>query len=98
MIPSAVFANYLQTNGIPYWGEDVPGMTEFIAAWDTYGKDMGKPDFYVLASYIQGLTQIEAARRAIEAGDITREGYKTQVKSLKGLGLGRHDPTDRSFG
>lgn len=83
VIPSAVFANYVQANGIPYWGEDVPGMKEFLAAWDTYGKDMGKPDFYVLASYIQGLTQLEAARRAIEAGDITRKGYMAQVKSLK---------------
>ena len=83
VIPSAVFTNYLQANGIPYWGEDVPGMNDFLAAWDTYGKNMGKPDFYVLASYIQGLTQLEAARRAIDAGDITRSGYMAQVKGLK---------------
>lgn len=88
VIPSAVFTNYYQANGIPYWGEDVPGMKDFLATWDAGGKDMGNPDFYVLASYIQGLTQIEAAKRAIEAGDITREGYKTQVKSLKGFDLG----------
>ncbi len=88
VIPSAVFTNYLQVNGIPYWGEDVPGMKEFLTAWDTYGKDMGKPDFYVLASYIQGLTQLEAARRAIEAGDITRKGYMAQVKSLTDWDVG----------
>lgn len=88
VIPSAVFGNYYQVNGIPYWGEDVPGMKDFLATWDSGGKDMGNPDFYVLASYIQGLTQIEVAKRAIEAGDISREGYKTQLKSLKGFDLG----------
>jgi ABC-type branched-subunit amino acid transport system substrate-binding protein len=97
VIPSAVFTNYLQANGIPYWGEEVPGMKEFLAAWDTYGKDMGKPDFYVLASYIQGLTQLEAARRAIEAGDITRQGYRSQVKSLKSWSAnGMIEPIDLS--
>lgn len=97
VIPSAVFANYLQANGIPYWGEDVPGMKEFLAAWDTYGKNMGKPDFYVLASYIQGLTQLEAARRAIEAGDITRKGYMAQVKGLKNWDAnGMIEPIDLS--
>jgi ABC-type branched-subunit amino acid transport system substrate-binding protein len=82
VIPSAVFTNYYQMNGVPFWGEDVPGMDKFLEAWEAHGKDMGNQDFFVFASYVQALAQLEAANRAIEAGDITRAGYKAKVKSL----------------
>jgi ABC-type branched-subunit amino acid transport system substrate-binding protein len=82
VIPSAVFANYYQMNGMPFWGEKVPGMDDFLAAWEAHGGELGSPDFYILLSYIQGLVQIEAAKKAIAAGDITRAGYFRQLRTI----------------
>jgi len=83
VIPGAVFGNFYWMSGLPYWGEDVPGMAEFIKTFKAHGGADAKPDFYVLLSYVQGLVQIEAARRAIESGDITRAGYIEALHSLK---------------
>ena len=83
VIPAAVLGNFYWMNGLPFWAEEVPGMDAFLRAWSEHGEKLGAPDFYVLVSYIQGLTQIEAARLAIEAGDITREGFAKAMKSLK---------------
>lgn len=88
VIPPQVFASFYWVTGFPFWGEPVPGMDKFIAAWEAHGKEKGGPDFYTLVSYAQGLAQIEAARRAIEAGDITRAGYKKQLQSLKDWNAG----------
>jgi ABC-type branched-subunit amino acid transport system substrate-binding protein len=88
VIPSVVFTNYHQMNGLPFWGEPVPGMDDFLKAWETHGTDMGDPDSYTVWSYIQGMVQIEAARRAIEAGDITRAGYMTSLRSIDGWDAG----------
>ena len=82
VIPSAVFAKYHQVNGLPFWGEDVPGMEAFTKAYETHGAELGNEDFYLLLSYIQGLVQVEAAKRAIEAGDITRAGYLSQLSTI----------------
>lgn len=84
VIPSVVFTNFYWVNGLPYWGEEVPGMDTFLAAYDAHGKDLGDPDFYTLVSYIQGLAQIEAARIAIDNGDITRAGYLAALQSIEG--------------
>lgn len=88
VIPSVVFTNYHQMNGLPYWGEPVPGMDDFLAAWKSYGTEMGSPDSYTVWSYIQGLVQIEAARRAIENGDLTRAGYMKALHSIDGWDAG----------
>lgn len=88
VIPPVVFTNYHQMSGLPYWGEDVPGMDAFLKAWTDYGTEMGSPDTYILLSYLQGLTQIEAARRAIEAGDITRTGYMKAMRTIDGYDAG----------
>ncbi len=82
VIPGAVFTNYHWVMGLPYWGEKVPGMDGFLAAYDKYGKDMSSPDFYILVSYIQGLVQFEAVKRAQEKGDMSPEGYAAAVKSI----------------
>jgi hypothetical protein len=70
---------------VPYWGEKVPGMDAFVKAFEAYAaKHEGvRKDFYILGSYIQGLTQLEVVKRAIESGDITRAGYLKTLKSLK---------------
>ena len=80
-LPPAVFTNFYWATGMPYWGEKVNGMDTFLDAFKTHGKG-ARPDFYLLMSYVQGLFSIEAARRAIEAGDITRAGY---LKALRGI-------------
>jgi len=88
VIPSAVFGNYVQMSGLPYLGEDVKGMDKIMAAWEAHGKDMGEPDSYIVMSYVQGLVQIEAARRAIEHGDITRAGYLKALASITAYDAG----------
>ena len=80
-LPAPVFKDFYWANGMPYWGEKVSGMDSFLKAFEMYGKG-ARADFYLLMSYVQGLMSIEAAKRAIEAGDLTRAGY---LKALKGL-------------
>jgi ABC-type branched-subunit amino acid transport system substrate-binding protein len=80
-LPAPIFKNFHWVEGLPYWGEDVPGMQDFLKVFKKYG-GKAMPDFYLLMSYVQGLMSIEAAKRAIEAGDLTREGY---LKALRGM-------------
>ncbi len=84
VIPSAVFANYYAVMGLTYWGEDVPGMASFVEQWKANGADLGPQDFYVLASYAQGLVQVHAFKLALESGDVTRKGYMKALRSIKG--------------
>jgi ABC-type branched-subunit amino acid transport system substrate-binding protein len=81
-LPKELFANFYIASGLPYWGEESPGMKSFLAAYEKYGKETPK-DWYILLSYAQGLAAMEVAKRAIEAGDITREGYLKQLHTLK---------------
>jgi ABC-type branched-subunit amino acid transport system substrate-binding protein len=74
VIPSVVFGNYYQMSGLPFWGEDLPGMKEFEASFAKYGGESRK-DQYILISYIQGMATLEVASQAIQKGDISREGY-----------------------
>jgi ABC-type branched-subunit amino acid transport system substrate-binding protein len=81
VIPSAVFAKFYWATGLPFWGEDLPGMKGFLAAKEAHAKDAA-PDFYTLLSYLQGRLGLDAAKVAIEGGDITREAF---VKALQTL-------------
>ena len=88
-LPPPLVANFYWVTGLSYWGEDVPGMKEFMAVWDAHGKaTMGEPDFYLLASYVHGLIQLEALKRAIEANDVTRAGFKKAVRAIKDWNAG----------
>lgn len=80
-LPAALFGNFYLVTGVPYWGEDSPGMKKFLDAFEKHGKDVQK-DWYVLLSYIQGMAALEVAKRAIEAKDITREGYLRQLHTI----------------
>jgi ABC-type branched-subunit amino acid transport system substrate-binding protein len=82
VIPAAVFGNFYWVVSVPYWGEQVPGMDKVLAAFEKHGKAMGEPDFYVVGSYIQGLIQLEAARRAIESNDLTRAGFLRALRTI----------------
>jgi ABC-type branched-subunit amino acid transport system substrate-binding protein len=94
-LPAPLVANFYWVTGLAYWGEDIPGMKDFAAVWDKHGKEMGDPDFYILASYVHGLIQLEALKRAIEAKDITRAGFKKALRSIKDWnGGGISQPVD----
>lgn len=88
VIPPEVFASFYWVTGLPYWGEELPGMAEFLATWEQHGKDMGEPDSYILMSYLAGLIQIEALRRAIDSGDVSRPGYRRALHSIKDWNAG----------
>ena len=88
VLPPAVLDNFHWVTGLPYWGEDVPGMKDFVAAWEQYKPADASPDFYTLMSYLQGVFALEAARRAIEAGDVTRQGYLRALHDLESFDAG----------
>jgi len=82
VLPPPVYANFRWATGLPLWGEDLPGMEAFIAAYEQFGADTYPPDFYILASYIQGLLGFEAFARAVENGDVTRSGYYEALRTI----------------
>ncbi|HUR40054.1 MAG TPA: ABC transporter substrate-binding protein [Verrucomicrobiae bacterium] len=82
VIAPELFANFYWVTAFAVWGENVPFMKSFLNAYDRYGRELVPPDQNVLWSYAQGLTAIEVARRMIESGALTREGY---LKALQGL-------------
>lgn len=88
VVPPAIFASFYWVTGLPFWGEEVPGMSDFLEAWKTYGGDLGEKDSYILMSYMAGLVQIEALRLSIEAGDLSREGYSQALRSMKAFDAG----------
>lgn len=90
VIPSAVFANYNWVTGMSFWGDKTPGMAKFLEAYEKYGKDQNPPDMYLLMSYQQGLLATELIKRAIEAGDASREGLlasATKIENFDAQGL-----------
>jgi ABC-type branched-subunit amino acid transport system substrate-binding protein len=97
-LPAPVFAKFYWVTGLPFWGEQVGGMDKFLAAFEKYGKPLNaRPDSYILMSYLQGRIALEAARRAIEGGDATRQGYVAALKSMKGYdAAGLMQPVDFS--
>jgi branched-chain amino acid transport system substrate-binding protein len=86
-LPAKVFTNFYWVTGMPFWGEKVPGMDQFMKVFNEHKGD-ARPDFYLLMSYVQGLFSIEVAKRAIEAGDITRAGYLKALKGVKSWNAG----------
>jgi len=87
VLPPAVLAGFHWVTGLSYWGEDVPGMKEFIAIYEKH-KDMGEPNFYMFISFVQGLVELEALKRAIDNGQATREGYLAALKSIDNYDAG----------
>jgi ABC-type branched-subunit amino acid transport system substrate-binding protein len=86
--PNQFLQRFRWITGFPFLGEDIGGMKEFVAAFDEHGKDFGSPDFYSLSSYLAGLIQMEALRRTIESGDLTRAGFKKALQSIDGFDAG----------
>lgn len=82
VIPPAVFARYHWLTAFAVWGEDVPFMKGFLAAYDKYGRDAFAPDMNILWSYGQGMVALEVASRMIAAGDLSRAGYMKALHAL----------------
>jgi ABC-type branched-subunit amino acid transport system substrate-binding protein len=83
VIPPAALRNFHFASSLAYWGEDVqPFMDMFMDAYERFGRVRSPPDLYILASYAQGLAQIEAARRMIESGDLSRRGYLAALRTI----------------
>jgi|GEM_PF-873399 len=84
LLPAAVFAKFHWASGLPFLGEKVPNMDKMMEVYKKHGKAIyPRPDFYILASYVQGLIQMEIAKRAITKGDLTRAGFMAAMKELK---------------
>lgn len=80
-LPREVFTKFYVATGLPFWGEESKGMKQFLDAFEKYGN--GAPqDWYTLLSYVQGRAALEVAKRAIEAEDVTREGYLRQMATM----------------
>jgi ABC-type branched-subunit amino acid transport system substrate-binding protein len=84
VIPPAVFANYHWVGSSPYWGEDVPGMESFLEAYETYGASEMDPDWYIFAGYLYATMGIEVFRRALQAGDASRQGLIAALHTIDG--------------
>ena len=62
--------------GLYSWGEaEEPGQSLFFDGYEQYAADDHDPDFYIQTSYAQGVVALEVFARALENGDVTREGY-----------------------
>lgn len=83
VVPPAIFANYHWVTSFTFWGEDVPLMKPFLAAYEKFGRELAPPDHYILASYATGLIEMQALARCIQSGDITREGFMKALRALK---------------
>ena len=98
LLPAAVFAKFHWVQGLPFWGEKVPNMEKILAVWKKHGKDVyPRPDFYIMASYVQGVIQMEILKRAIAKGDLTRAGVMSVLKEFKDWSYeGMFQPVDLS--
>lgn len=83
VVPPTVFANFHWVTSFTFWGENVPLMKPFVAAYEKYGRPVAPPDYYILASYAVGLIEMQALSRTIESGDITREGFLKALRAMK---------------
>jgi ABC-type branched-subunit amino acid transport system substrate-binding protein len=83
VVPPQILANFYWATPLAYWGEELPGMKAFLDAYEKYGKALSPPNHYLLISYAQGIIELEAAARALQAGPLTRESYLAALKTLK---------------
>lgn len=83
VVPPTIFANFHWVTSFTFWGENVPLMKPFLAAYEKFGRAVAPPDYYILASYAVGLVEMQALSRCIASGDVTREGFMKALRALK---------------
>ncbi|MEQ8717279.1 MAG: ABC transporter substrate-binding protein [Acidimicrobiales bacterium] len=59
---------------------DVPGMAEFLDVWAEYGS--GNPDTFRLSGYFQTISVHALLEKAVELGDLSREGMAEALAQL----------------
>ncbi len=79
--PPAIFDDYHWVQSLPYWGEDIPGMDEFLEAYEQYGRQRSAPEWAIALTYVGMLAELQVFRRALERGDVTREGFMAALRS-----------------
>lgn len=81
--------NFRMVLATAYYGEDVPGMKDMVAAIQKYAPDQ-KPDNVMVTGWISGQVMKAALDRACQAGDLTRAGLVAAMNGLqvdlKGMG------------
>lgn len=87
-LPAGSLASYHWISGVPYWGEQVPGMARFLEVYQRFGTQLGPPDHYLLVSYMQGLLAIEIIRSALQTGVVTRDGLLAVLGKIRGFDSG----------
>ncbi|MGH9052063.1 MAG: ABC transporter substrate-binding protein [Acidimicrobiia bacterium] len=84
------FANYYQLGTGPAFEEETPGMELLRRNLETYGAEV--PPASVNTFYFFGYTQAQTfhtiLERALERGDLTREGLLTALNEVQGVDLG----------
>lgn len=88
VVPPAVFARFHWVTGRPFWGEEVPGMQEFLDAHQRFRGKEAQPDSYMLNSYIPTLLGLEVLGRTLASGQPTRERFLAELRSVKGWNAG----------
>ena len=58
-------------------------MGHFIEAYERFGRAEMEPDFYILLGYMIALTGVEAFGRALEAGDVSRDGLMAALHTIE---------------
>jgi branched-chain amino acid transport system substrate-binding protein len=83
VVPPAIFDSFYLAQSVAFWGENVPFMKSFLAAYEKFGRELAPPDIYLLQAYASGLTQLELLRRMIESGDLSRAGFLKVLRAFK---------------
>jgi hypothetical protein len=78
----AILAKFYLVTSLPYWGEDVPGMDQFLAEFERYGNG-ARRDSYTMMAYFVTALGVEALRIAIDSGDVTPDGYAAALTSIE---------------
>jgi len=91
-VPAERLTGLHRVTSFPYWGEDVPGMEEFVETYEEYGSNEFRPDHYMLQSYIHGLVQLEILRRCIDDGALTRADFLEQLRTVSNFTAGGLTP------
>ena len=83
VLPPAAYRDFHWVTGGPMWNDDLPGMDGFLEAYERYGADIAAPSYPLLYSYANAYAAVEALGDAIEAGDVTRDGFLEAMRRLE---------------
>jgi ABC-type branched-subunit amino acid transport system substrate-binding protein len=84
-LPSEVWEdNFLWVHGMPFWGEDRPGMEELIENYQASdaASDFPAPQHWALVGHVQMQQVVAILEAAIDAGDLTPEGVMEAAESI----------------